>query len=75
MATLLKTLTFQAMHTREYPFVLPNPWDAGSAKILEALGYEALATTSAGLAFSLGRRDGESGLFQEQKFSATHCLS
>ena len=38
-------------------FVIPNPWDAGSARILAALGFEALATTSAGLAFTLGRRD------------------
>ncbi len=39
-------------------FIFPNPWDAGSARILAGLGFEALATTSAGLAFSLGRRDG-----------------
>ena len=39
-------------------FVIPNPWDAGSARILAGLGFEALATTSAGFAFSLGRRDG-----------------
>ena len=40
------------------PFVLPNPWDAGSARVLEALGFRALATTSSGLAFTLGRLDG-----------------
>lgn len=39
-------------------FIFPNPWDAGSARILAGLGFEALATTSAGFAFSLGRRDG-----------------
>ncbi|HXX43401.1 MAG TPA: isocitrate lyase/phosphoenolpyruvate mutase family protein [Candidatus Acidoferrales bacterium] len=39
-------------------FIFPNPWDAGSARILAGLGFEALATTSAGLAFSLGCRDG-----------------
>jgi 2-methylisocitrate lyase-like PEP mutase family enzyme len=39
-------------------FIIPNPWDAGSARILAGLGFEALATTSAGYAFSLGRRDG-----------------
>lgn len=54
-----KALAFQALHQREQLLVLPNPWDAGSAKILAALGFEALATTSAGLAFSLGRADGE----------------
>lgn len=54
-----KALAFQALHQREQLLVLPNPWDAGSAKILAALGFEALATTSASLAFSLGRADGE----------------
>ncbi|MHA6492808.1 isocitrate lyase/PEP mutase family protein [Pseudomonas borbori] len=55
---LQHALTFQALHQREGCFVLPNPWDAGSAKALANLGFEALATTSAGLAFSLGRADG-----------------
>jgi 2-methylisocitrate lyase-like PEP mutase family enzyme len=40
------------------PFVIPNPWDAGSAQVLAALGFEALATTSSGFAFTIGRRDG-----------------
>jgi len=40
-------------------FIIPNPWDAGSARMLEALGFEALATTSAGFAFTLGHSDGE----------------
>ena len=48
---------FQALHTGE-PFVIPNPWDAGSARVLEGLGFEALATTSSGFAFTLGRADG-----------------
>jgi 2-methylisocitrate lyase-like PEP mutase family enzyme len=52
---------FRALHEGE-PFVIPNPWDAGSAKILEALGFAALATTSSGFAFSLGRADGEATL-------------
>jgi 2-methylisocitrate lyase-like PEP mutase family enzyme len=46
--------------------VIPNPWDAGSARLLASLGFAALATTSAGLAFSLGRRDGEGGLDREE---------
>ena len=45
------------LHTRPGLFVIPNPWDAGSARILTALGFEALATTSAGFAFSIGRWD------------------
>jgi 2-methylisocitrate lyase-like PEP mutase family enzyme len=50
--------TFQRLHAGE-PFVIPNPWDAGSAKVLERLGFKALATTSSGFAFTLGRRDGD----------------
>jgi 2-methylisocitrate lyase-like PEP mutase family enzyme len=48
---------FRALHEGE-PFVIPNPWDAGSAKILAGLGFKALATTSSGFAFTLGRLDG-----------------
>jgi len=52
-----KAAAFRALHEGE-PFVIPNPWDAGSARVLEALGFEALATTSSGFAFTLGRLDG-----------------
>ncbi len=52
-----KAAAFQALHAGE-PFVIPNPWDAGSARVLAALGFEALATTSSGFAFTLGRLDG-----------------
>lgn len=62
MQNLDKALAFQALHSRRQPLILPNPWDAGSAKILTSMGFEALATTSAGLAFSLGRRDAEGAL-------------
>jgi 2-methylisocitrate lyase-like PEP mutase family enzyme len=54
-----KAATFQALHQRKQVFVIANPWDAGTARILAGLGYEALTTTSAGFAFTLGRRDGE----------------
>jgi 2-methylisocitrate lyase-like PEP mutase family enzyme len=54
-----KAKKFRALHAGPKAFIIPNPWDAGSARILAALGFEALATTSAGFAFSLGRRDGE----------------
>src|SRR5436309_6329387 len=50
---------FKALHEREGAFVIPNPWDAGSARLLAGLGFEALATTSAGFALSLGRLDGQ----------------
>lgn len=53
-----KAAIFKALHERKQPFVVGNPWDAGSARILASLKYEALSTTSAGLAFSLGREDG-----------------
>lgn len=56
-----KAAVFQALHARPGAFVIPNPWDAGTARILAALGFEALATTSAGLAYALGRRDGAVG--------------
>jgi 2-methylisocitrate lyase-like PEP mutase family enzyme len=52
-----KVETFRALHTGE-PFIIPNPWDAGSAKVLAGLGFKALATTSSGAAFTLGRLDG-----------------
>ena len=48
---------FRALHQGE-PFVIPNPWDAGSAKVFAGLGFKALATTSSGFAFTLGRPDG-----------------
>jgi 2-methylisocitrate lyase-like PEP mutase family enzyme len=52
-----KVETFRALHAGE-PFIIPNPWDAGSARVLAGLGFKALATTSSGFAFTLGRRDG-----------------
>ena len=53
-----KAERFRALHAGE-PFVIPNPWDAGSARVLEGLGFQALATTSSGFAYALGRLDGE----------------
>jgi 2-methylisocitrate lyase-like PEP mutase family enzyme len=54
---LAKAEAFRDLHAGE-PFVIPNPWDAGSAKLLAAAGFKALATTSSGFAFTLGRPDG-----------------
>jgi 2-methylisocitrate lyase-like PEP mutase family enzyme len=56
-----KAADFRAQHEGE-PFMIPNPWDAGSARVLEALGFTALATTSSGFAFTLGRVDGAATL-------------
>ena len=53
-----KAVRFQALHQGPEVLVIANPWDAGTARILTALGFSALSTTSAGLAFILGRRDG-----------------
>ncbi|HEX7037229.1 MAG TPA: isocitrate lyase/phosphoenolpyruvate mutase family protein, partial [Pseudomonadales bacterium] len=53
-----KAERFRALHERPGAFLIPNPWDAGSARVLEGLGFEALATTSAGFAQTLGRLDG-----------------
>jgi 2-methylisocitrate lyase-like PEP mutase family enzyme len=58
-----KGSAFRAMHAGD-PFVIPNPWDVGSARVLEALGFTALATTSSGFAFTLGLLDGRVTLDQ-----------
>lgn len=67
--TLDRARRFRALHERDGAFVIPNPWDAGSARVLEGLGFEALATTSSGFAQTLGRRDGKVTL--EEKLA--HC--
>ncbi len=54
-----KAKTFKELHERDGAFIIPNPWDSGSARLLENLKFEALATTSGGFAQTLGRRDGE----------------
>jgi 2-methylisocitrate lyase-like PEP mutase family enzyme len=54
-----KADVFARLHQRPGIFAIPNPWDAGSAKLLARLGFEALATTSAGFAFSIGKPDAE----------------
>lgn len=53
-----KAAKFRELHTRSGGFIIPNPWDVASARILEGLGFEALATTSLGFAYTLGRTDG-----------------
>jgi 2-methylisocitrate lyase-like PEP mutase family enzyme len=53
-----KGRTFHELHQRERAFIIPNPWDVGTALLLQSLGFEALATTSAGFAFSIGKKDG-----------------
>ncbi|WP_343572284.1 isocitrate lyase/phosphoenolpyruvate mutase family protein [Pseudomonas sp.] len=65
---------FRALHQRDGLFVLPNPWDAGSAKMLAHLGFEALASTSAGLAFSLGRPDAEGAVSREEALANARAI-
>jgi 2-methylisocitrate lyase-like PEP mutase family enzyme len=63
---MTKAEAFKALHERPGVFAIPNPWDAGSAKLLARLGFEALATTSAGFAFSLGKPDGALAVSREE---------
>jgi 2-methylisocitrate lyase-like PEP mutase family enzyme len=66
---------FKALHERPGVFVVPNPWDAGSARMLASLGFEALATTSGGLAFSLGKPDGEGAVTREETLSNAQVIT
>src|SRR5438105_1612297 len=61
-----KAKAFRALHERDGAFIIPNPWDAGTARLLTALGFEALATTSLGLANTLGRIDGSGAVTREE---------
>lgn len=70
----LMAVAFKALHEREGIFVIPNPWDAGSAKMLAGMGFEALATTSAGLAFSLGKPDGEGIVTREEALENARAI-
>ena len=63
---LIRAHAFEQLHQADGAFVIPNPWDAGSAKLLASLGFKALATTSAGLAFALGRPDAEGAISLEE---------
>ncbi len=65
-----KGAAFAALHARPGAFVIPNPWDVGTARLLARLGFEALATTSAGYAFSKGRRDGAIGRDETLAYAA-----
>jgi 2-methylisocitrate lyase-like PEP mutase family enzyme len=69
-----KALQFQALHQRSETFVIGNPWDAGTARILAALGFKALSTTSAGLAFTLGKRDGTASVTRDQALANARSI-
>jgi 2-methylisocitrate lyase-like PEP mutase family enzyme len=70
-----KAVVFQTLHQRNKPFVIGNPWDAGSARILTSLKYEALSTTSAGLAFSLGRKDGTAAVSRAEALANARAIA
>ena len=69
-----KAITFRSLHAGPGAFVIPNPWDAGTAKLLTSLGFQALATTSAGLACSLGRPDGEGRISREETLANASAI-
>jgi 2-methylisocitrate lyase-like PEP mutase family enzyme len=69
-----KAKRFQELHARPGAFVIPNPWDAGTAAILTRLGFEALTTTSAGLAFALGRPDGAGLISREETLANARAI-
>jgi 2-methylisocitrate lyase-like PEP mutase family enzyme len=69
-----KAALFRSLHERPGAFVIPNPWDAGTAILLAGLGFEALATTSAGLAFALGRRDA-GGVTREEAIANVRAIA
>jgi len=70
-----KAERFRALHQRAGAFLIPNPWDVGSARLLEGLGFEALATTSAGFAQTLGRQDGRVSLDEKLDHVAAICAA
>ena len=70
-----KASIFKALHEGKRPFVVGNPWDAGSARILTSLKYEALSTTSAGLAFSLGRKDGTASVSRAEALANAKSIA
>ncbi len=69
-----KAELFRALHGRPGGFVIPNPWDAGTARMLAGLGYEALATTSGGFAITLGKRDGEGAVTRGEVLAHARAL-
>jgi len=69
-----KAKRFVELHARPGAFLIPNPWDAGTARILEHMGFEALTTTSAGLAFALGVRDGTGAVTRDMAIANAKAI-
>ena len=70
-----KSAAFRALHARPGAFVIPNPWDAGTARLLASLGFEALATTSLGLANTLGRADGAGAVSRDEVLANCRAIA
>jgi 2-methylisocitrate lyase-like PEP mutase family enzyme len=70
-----RAAAFRALHERPGAFIIPNPWDAGTARLLAALGFEALATTSLGLANSLGRPDGAGAVSRDEVLANCRAIA
>jgi 2-methylisocitrate lyase-like PEP mutase family enzyme len=70
-----KSAAFRALHARPGAFVIPNPWDAGTARLLASLGFEALATTSLGLANTLGRADGSGAVSRDEVLANCRAIA
>ena len=75
MQQVEKYQIFKALHAADAPFVIPNPWDAGTARILTGLGFAALATTSAGYAFAAGKRDSEGALTRAEILTNARAIT
>ena len=69
-----KAATFHQLHHRKEPLIVANPWDAGTARILAALGFEAFSTTSGGLAITLGRRDGTASITRDEALANAKAI-
>lgn len=74
MSQLDKALSFKNLHQGPQPLVMPNPWDVGTARVLASMGFKALATTSAGLAFAFGRKDAENALSRDEILRNAHDI-
>ncbi len=74
MTQFQRAAAFRLLHERPGAFVIPNPWDAGTARMLAGLGFEALATTSSGLAATLGRRDAEGAVTRDETLRSAGAI-
>ncbi len=71
----VRAAALQSLHNSPGIFLIPNPWDAGSAKVLAGMGFKALATTSAGLSFSIGKPDGDGVVTREEALENVRTIA